>query len=193
MAHYLQYRETHDVDAWWIESATSKARQQVIATIENALQSFGQVRTRLWGDVVSIELMQAGKTVFSFQIARRAVQLAKSPPSQWRGITVDSLDDLIASKMVALVERGAPRDFLDIYTLCQRGVTDRTQCWNLWEKRQRLTSENPDRRRAELAIRTHLERIELARPLETITGVAERTAAERLRNWFKAEFPYELD
>jgi predicted nucleotidyltransferase component of viral defense system len=30
---------------------------------------------------------------------------------------IDSFGDLVASKMVALVERGAPRDFFDIFTL----------------------------------------------------------------------------
>ncbi len=188
LAHYLEYRGTHDVDAWWLESATNDARQQVVHTLENALRPFGQVRTRSWGDVVSVELVREGKAVFSFQIARRSAQLAESLPSSWPGIRIDNFDDLVASKMVALVERGAPRDLLDIFTLCQRGLIDVSHCWNLWDKRQRLAGEDADRHRAELAIRTHLERIELARPLDEINNSKERAAAERLRNWFKKEF-----
>jgi len=34
--------------------------------------------------------------------------------------------------MVALVERGAPRDFLDIYTVCQAGLVTLEECWELW-------------------------------------------------------------
>ena len=94
--------------------------------------------------------------------------------------------------MVALVERGSPREFRDIYMLCQKGLSDSAQCWNLWEARQKLAGENIDRKRAALAIRTHLARIERARPLEQIVDAAERTSAERLRAWFATEFLSDL-
>jgi len=32
--------------------------------------------------------------------------------------------------MVALIERGAPRDFLDIFTLCQAELFDIAECWD---------------------------------------------------------------
>ncbi len=115
LLHYLDYRPTHDVDAWWVPSATTEEQQQVLQTIERALQSFGEVQQRAWGDVVSLELVRSGETVFSFQIARRSAQLQPSSPTPWVDVLFDSLPDLVASKMVALVERGAPRDFRDIY------------------------------------------------------------------------------
>ncbi len=68
LLHYLDYRPTHDVDAWWVSSATAEDQRQVIDTIEAALQPYGQVRQRTWGDVVSVELVREDKTVFSFQI-----------------------------------------------------------------------------------------------------------------------------
>src|SRR5437870_3338550 len=71
LAHYLEYRETHDVDAWWIESAGTEQRQQIARVLETALGRFGEVRVRSWGEVVSVELRQKGRTVFSFQIASR--------------------------------------------------------------------------------------------------------------------------
>ena len=169
LAHYLEYRPTHDVDAWWVEPVERERRRQIIGTLEEALRTFGEVRTRSWGDVVSVELRQEGKTVFSFQIARRSAELRPPLASPWPGeIRLDSLEDLIAGKMTALVERGAPRDFRDIYTLCQRGLASPARCWELWEERQRMAGEDTDRRRASLAIRTHLTRIEQVRPLPQI-------------------------
>lgn len=107
LLHYLDYRPTHDVDAWWVPSATVEDRRRVVRVVEATLQPFGQVKTRGWGDVVSIELMRQGKTVFSFQIARRSAQLEPSTPAPWTNVLLDSFPDLVAGKMVALVERGA--------------------------------------------------------------------------------------
>jgi hypothetical protein len=108
---------------------------------------------------------------------------------QKREVTqIDSLSDLVASKMVALVERGAPRDFLDIYTLCQSGVVKVSDCWELWSRRQRLAGSDADLSRARLAIETHLERIALHRPLEKIMDPEQREQARRLRDWYQAPF-----
>jgi hypothetical protein len=186
--HYLDYRQTHDVDAWWSDSATDEQRRSVIKTLEGALSAFGSVRVRSWGDVDSIELRQEGKTVFSFQVARRSARLGEPVPAGWIDIPLDSLADLVASKMAALIERGAPRDFLDIYKLCQSGQIDITECWNLWRRRQRLAGSDADLSRAFLAIETHLERIELHRPLEQIENPQERDQAQKLRSWFLNEF-----
>jgi hypothetical protein len=76
--------------------------------------------------------------------------------------------------------------------LCQSGHCDVTRCWKLWRERQRLAREDADPRRAKLAIRTHLARIEQARPLGQIADLQERTAAERLRTWFTTEFLHDL-
>jgi predicted amidophosphoribosyltransferase len=44
--------------------------------------------------------------------------------------------DLVASKMVALVKRGAPRDFRDVFTVCTAGLTTPSDCWQWWRLRQ---------------------------------------------------------
>lgn len=193
LAHYFEYRPTHDVDAWWIEPVSSEQRQRVILVLEETLRTFGQVRTRSWGDVVSVELRVKGKTVFSFQVARRSAELRSPTPGPWPGgIRVDSFDDLVAGKMVALVERGAPRDFRDIYMLCQTARSDVARCWDLWEERQRLAGEDRDRKRATVAVRTHLARLEQVRPLEQIPDDGHREAAGRLRAWFIEELLSDL-
>jgi len=188
LAHYYEYRPTHDVDAWWMPETTAKERQQVVQTIRDALRSFGAVRVRTWGDVVSVELRQEGRVVFSFQMAHRSAQLAPLQPVPWMDGWLDSFPDLVAAKMVALVERGAPRDFRDIFTLCHANVTTAKQCWALWQRRQQLAGSDTDTARGRLAVQTHLTRIALHRPLSQIADPAERAAAEHVRTWFEMEF-----
>lgn len=187
LLHYHDYRHTHDVDAWWEASATDDERQRVVHVLRAALETVGDVRLRTWGDVVSIELIRGSKKVFSFQIAKRAVRLQPSKESPWSGILIDSFTDLVANKMVALVERGAPRDFRDIYELCQTGLTTPGDCWRLWRERQELAEADTDPERARLAVETHLARIVRYRPLEKIANPAERKAAEKARAWYRKD------
>lgn len=136
--------------------------------------SFGEVRTRAWGEVVSVELLREGRAVFSFQVAHRSAQLVPSTPSPWAGVPMDSLADLVASKMVALVERGAPRDFRDIYALCQADLVSARECWTLWRRRQTAAGSDVDPGRARLAVETHLARIAQHRRIEQIADPDER-------------------
>jgi len=188
LLHYLDYRSTYDVDAWWHSSTTPQERQQVIDVLVATLQNWGQTRVRTWGEVVSIELDTTKRKVFSFQIAHRSVQLQQSVPAQWIDVQLDSLSDLVASKMVALVERGAPRDFRDIYAVCQAGLATISQCWRLWQERQPISAEDTDFERATLAIETHLERIEQNRPLAQISHLEQRTQAQAVRQWYRERF-----
>ena len=70
--------------------------------------------------------------------------------------------------MVALVERGAPRDFRDIHAVCQAGLITPRGCWTLWGRRQREAGNDADPERARLAVETHLARIAQHRRLEQI-------------------------
>ena len=90
--------------------------------------------------------------------------------------------------MTALVERGAPRDFRDIHTLCQAGLTTPQQCWQLSRQRQELAGSDTDSTRARLAVETHLTRIALHRPLAQIADPQQRAGAEQVRTWFTEEF-----
>jgi hypothetical protein len=188
LLHYLDYRSTHDVDAWWQVSATAQEKEQVIEVLETTLNRFGRVERRAWGDVVSVELLHADNTIFSFQIAQRSAQLYPSVSAAWIDVSLDSFPDLLASKMVALVERGAPRDFRDIYALYQAGLTTPKQCWQVWQQRQQLAGSDTGSQRVRLAIETHLTRIELHRPLDQITDSTQQSAAEQVRAWFRKEF-----
>ncbi|MEZ4661934.1 MAG: nucleotidyl transferase AbiEii/AbiGii toxin family protein [Caldilineaceae bacterium] len=144
LLHYLDYRPTNDVDAWWDVAATIAEREQVIDVITDALKAQGNVRLRRWGSVVSVELLRDKRKIFSFQIAERSALLHKSEWAEWIRVQMDSFEDLIASKMVALVERGAPRDFRDIYAACQADFVTIDQCWRLWRNRQELADSDSD-------------------------------------------------
>jgi hypothetical protein len=188
LLHYLDYRPTHDVDAWWSAAATEEERRQVMKTVQEVLRSYGEVEIRTWGDVVSIELRGEAGKAFSFQIARRSAQLASPTKAPWVGVLLDSFQDLVASKMEALVERGAPRDFRDIYELCQAGMVTPQECWSLWRQRQQLAGSDVDAVRARLAVETHLSRIAKHRPLAQIETPEQREVAQRLRDWFAKGF-----
>lgn len=187
LLHYLDYRPTHDVDAWWAD-ATEQDRQEVVGMIEAALRPFGAVQTRLWGDVVSIELQDDTGKAFSFQVARRSAQLEPSRLMPEFEVLLDSFSDLVASKMVALVERGAPRDFRDIHAICLADLITPKECWALWRERQQLAGSDCDHQRARLAVETHLERIARHRPIDDIADVENRREAESLRTWFRSVF-----
>ena len=185
LLHYLDYRSTHDIDMWWDNAATTTQKQRVLTVVQAALTTYGEVRQRAWGDVVSIELLQQGRSVFSFQVAQRSAQLRPAISVLWTSVYVDSLDDLVASKMVALVERGTPRDFRDIYAVCYASLMTPEGCWQLWEQRQQLSQSDTNHARARLAIEMHLQRIALQRPLEKIKDSAQREAATAVRKWFQ--------
>ena len=188
LLHYLDYRTTHDVAAWWSEGWSAQDRRRVVAAVEGALASFGEVSTRAWGEVVSVELLREGRAVFSFQVAHRSTQLEPSTRSPWAGVPLDSFADLVASKMVALVERGAPRDFRDIFAVCQADLVSARECWMLWRRRQTAAGSDVDPGRARLAVETHLARIAQHRRIEQIADPGERGEAERVRTWFTREF-----
>lgn len=185
--HYLDFRSTHDVDAWWAPSAGPEERAEVVRLVETTLARAGEVRTRRWGEVVSVELTIGNKKVFSFQVAERSAQLEPTTVLPWADVALDSLADLVASKMVALVERGAPRDFRDIHALCQARLTNAAECWRLWRERQRRAGSDVDPHRARLAVETQLSRIAVHRPLEGITDPEERAESQRVRTWVEEE------
>lgn len=188
LQHYLEYRSTHDVDAWWHPSATPGEREKIFQVVEESLRPFGSTRRRQWKEVTSLDLLLEGKVVFSFQVAERSAQIEPTATLPWLHFAIDSLPDLVASKMVALVERGAPRDFLDIYTLCQRGVMTPTDCWRLWKERQERADSDTSPDRARLAVESHLGRIARQRPLESIADPEQRRSSETLRGFFRQEF-----
>ena len=91
--------------------------------------------------------------------------------------------------MTALIERGAPRDFLDIYEICRQNQKTISNCWELWQEREKKRgNKDRDNKIGCEALLLHLTRIEKIRPLENIDNIEQRKNAKKVREWFKNEF-----
>ena len=129
------------------------------------------------------------KIVIYFQIARRSAIIKQPIESPWHPVTLDAFDDLVASKMTALIDRGAPRDFVDIYEICNKELVTISRCWKLWQEREiKRGISDPDQQTGCEAVLLHLSRIERSRPIEKIVDSDQRDQANKVRMWYKKEF-----
>jgi hypothetical protein len=185
LSHYLEYRGTFDVDAWWRAQASRETGQLARRSMEElAAKHQLQFRLRNWGDTDSYELLRDGRKVFSFQISTRTRYMDAPLPCGWNPVLIETLRDNVASKMTALVERGAPRDLRDVYELCTRHLLSIEECWQLWADKNPGGDPLEGRRK----VLFHVERLELQRPLGKIESPEERANASALRSWFKERF-----
>jgi len=185
LQHYLNYRRTHDIDAWWRHRAsveTERAIRQVMQDV--ATERGARYQERRFGETISFEMAEADGRRMSFQIAVRDLALDAPQDSPWAPILIETLRDNLASKMNALVNRGAPRDFLDVRTTVESGLISPEDCWQLWSLK------NPGQRVADAKGKTllNLENLEQRRPLDQIEDPTARADAQMVRDWFRREF-----
>jgi len=186
LKHYLDYRGTKDCDGWWDAAATAPQRQQVLEEVAAALARLnpGSAQRRDdWGEVNSISVVEGGKVVFSFQMAQRTKQLAPYLASAWGGVRIESLEDNVASKMCAFVDRGVGRDFSDVYQIHHRLGWSTGELWRLWK------TKNPSRevRDAQAKAKVKFEVLLRSRPLDSIKDENQRREAGAARRWFQEE------
>ncbi len=185
LSHYLEYRGTVDLDAWWRTGVNNNTRELARQSMQTIAAKHGlNYVVRSWGDTESHELLRGARKVFSFQISTRTRYLDIPLTAGWTPVMIETLRDNVASKMTALVERGAPRDLRDVHELCTRQLLSTDECWKLW------LAKNPgsDTRDGRAKVLFHVERLEIQRPLDKIQPLADRAAAESLRRWFKLDF-----
>ena len=191
LAHYLEYRNTNDADCWWEENTTAEEKEIILAEIEkivteeaSAFYPTPMVTRRSWGETHSIEVKTGTKTVFSWQISDRTKKLQGYLRSPYGNLKIETLKDNLASKMCALVGRGSPRDFMDIYTAIKNRLTTWEECWGLWE------AKNPGKNKesAEKSIALSLAGIAARKPLEHLPE-EKRAGAEALREFFHNQLP----
>ncbi len=184
LKHYLDYRTTADIDAWWRTGPDARALAAARQAFADVAQQFGYgVQERQTGAMISIEALNEKRKVFSFQVAPRDVELDEPVRSPWGRFPIETLDDNIAGKMNALVNRGAPRDFLDVREIVAAGMATIDHCWLLWATKNRGRDVSAARRE----VQRLLAGIEARMPLERL-GVDERQRAALLRKWFREAF-----
>ena len=186
LKHYVSTRPTVDLDAWWTTvptAATSAAVRDAVRDVAQAVSLHLVERT--WGETSSLDFQdEAGVKRFAFQIATRDVQLEPYRPSTWAPVLLESLVDNVASKMSALVNRGQPRDFIDIKSLADVGAVTVRECWDLWARKHPRAPEAS----ARAQVLQHLTALALRRPLDAIVDPQARAAAHHLRTWYATEF-----
>lgn len=185
LQHYCEYRDTQDIDAWWKSNPTTDAQQLLKETMERVAKRHGYaLNVRTWGETQSLELQDQGKTIFSFQVAVRSVELEPPGPSAWPPVQLETLLDNLGAKMNALVNRGAPRDFLDVFTVVQQGLATIDELWGAWGRK------NPgsELASAKAQLLRRLEELEARRPLSIIAEPDSRDSAAKVRTWTRNEF-----
>lgn len=185
LAHYIDYRDTFDLDAWWAVAPTGPANKLLDEAMQAVAARHGLTCSRrAWGETVSLELLDGQRKVFSLQIAPRDRYLDATLEAAWPPVRIETLRDNVASKMTALVERGAPRDLRDIHEVCRRGLVTDAECWQLY------TQKNPGYAVHEAAAKAlhSLERLETQRPLHGIADDRQREEAAAVRRWYRDVF-----
>ena len=191
LKHYADFRPTQDIDAWWRMDFNPEAVGQFAIAVQDVGERHGfTLLHRRFGVTDSLELRsdESGQTEFSFQIVVRDVHLDEPRESPWHPLLIETLRENIGSKMNALVNRGAPRDFIDIFEIVNRKFLTVQACWNLW----RAKNPNGNISQAQADVVTSLLRIEQRRPLDQMPQ-SERIQAMLVRDWFKSEFAVSLD
>jgi len=189
LSHYLEYRETVDVDAWWRQGLTSESMEEALALLRPAMRVLAarhglECSEREFGDTRSLELRGGTGKTFSFQVSRRDLELDPPVAAEWSPLWIETFRENLAAKMKALVNRGAPRDFTDIATACRAGFVTIDECWALWAAKTPGGSV-PEQKINLLRL---LEQIAARRPIEHILDAARRAEAVAVREFFRGQF-----
>lgn len=64
-----------------------------------------------------------------------------NPMDNYQGIHIASIDDVVAMKLVAISDRNTKKDFIDLYTICHRGMKIE-KMFELYDKKYRVLEKN---------------------------------------------------
>jgi hypothetical protein len=185
LQHFLDYRKTNDIDAWWRDRANPETLKVLHAVMEEFAQHHDcTLQERQFGETYSFELVEHRNKVYTVQIAVRSAEIEPPVPSLWPPIMIETLRDNIGAKMNALVERGAPRDFTDIQKVVEAGIFTIAECWSLWSQKNDNAAIGP----AKQKVLFHLTSLAARRPLDSIADSSARKGARERREWYKNEF-----
>jgi len=118
-AYYLQHRISDDLDFFALEKPDHLFLQAFAQRIKEGLKA---------QDVRYERLYDRNQFFFYFPNGELKVEFTQypfpqlTPPTKKDGILVDSMRDVTANKLVTLLDRFDPKDFVDLYFLLQ--ITD---------------------------------------------------------------------
>ncbi len=182
LQHYLPFRTTVDLDAWWQGSPTEASRNLLLSVMQTVANHRGyDLHLRRFRDTESYELKHEDRKVFSFQISKRTIELDVPLESSWPPVRIETFRDNLGAKMNAVVNRGAPRDFVDVFKVCESCLTSAADCWKFWQEK------NPghDLSQAKIKVMQNLLDLETRRPLDSIPDGPKRLDAAAVRSWIK--------
>lgn len=64
-----------------------------------------------------------------------------NPTDNYQGVSLASVEDVVAMKLVAISDRNTKKDFIDLYTICHQGMTLETM-FGLYDKKYQVLEEN---------------------------------------------------
>lgn len=127
VALYIGHRRSFDLDFF-------SERSFDIYALRLELEEVGAISDRVEVDTFLGRMNNEKISFFKYSYP------AISPAYDWNGIAIASKEDLIAMKVDAISNRGAKRDFMDLYVLCSD--TGLSEAISMYEKKYKTQGGN---------------------------------------------------
>lgn len=122
-SYYLHHRKSFDLDFFSDKPFGRDELTPFIDAVKRALDAPDIAESKIydrWEFVVATRKDESAQLRFEFvHYNHQKHQLADR--KTYKGLVVDSLDDLAANKTMAYFDRNQPKDLLDVYTLLTKG------------------------------------------------------------------------
>ena len=175
---YLQHRHSHDVDLFSDQPFRYEEVFPLVQAVKNA------------GELTKIEEKKVFDRWEFFIHNHREVRCEfvhydfkpLKPRKKWRGVLVDSLDDLSANKTRAALDRREPKDVVDIYFLMTKKKMSLAKLLRLANKKFGVQT-NPSALLGQLVSNCRL--LMNMRPLLLGAGQKQDDLVEKIQKYFK--------
>lgn len=132
----LGHRFSFDFDFFTDQEFEAQVLSQLF---QKKLANFELERTA-WGTIYGqIQEPRAKKFRFSFLYYKYPLLF---PIQKYLGINLANLKDIGAMKVAAISDRGSKRDFIDLYSLCQKNVLDLKQALFWYDRKFKTLEKN---------------------------------------------------